>query len=801
MAELAALPYDHTTLLLAGPRAGKTLLLLRWRAASTVPTQYLKLTPEDADVSFFLHRFLADWPEIRTRFEQLRAKLGIESWGGLLGLAIAETRPDFCLLLDDFHLTERMPHAGEWMAFIRHFPATGTLAIASRHHLPMLDRAPLDVWEAERLGWEERPECEDLAELPPELLAKTFALHIVGEAPPSREVLELIRRRIACLAPDGSHRLRPAWQPAVAAALFARERASEVWETVEDDLRAFVRRHFRTHHERRLDEILGRIPSEIRRQRPLLLRLEGDLHFENSRIEEARACYQRSLELTQEPEAIRALEVRLFSVALYFPGDVAIALLHARLSDAELSPALAARFFYWQGVMHGDAGDIPASRHALERVLGLVPAGDREVLHFQSLALNTLTGICGRLELVAEAQTFAERMVKLCVEHRLHRNLLTAFSRRLYRAMNNEAAPPALYLLTEIPNEAFQSPNALSLNLYLGCYAWRALVLKQDALALRRFRLCLSHAMAMTHHLGDASRNARIGVMIAQARCGQLEQARGHFEALQAAPLSGRVASNLYQPWAFILIKAGRLDEAEQLLSRLSGTGHAYVQLYLAWIRFLREDRTAVDDVRALLATAEGAVLWENELEIMEQLGLVESVPRFHMQTFGETTLRRVGEEPPHWPRKKALALMAQLVLHPEGVDSETLIETLYQGSDALDPSTSLHRLAYDLRQVLASIGAADLLEAVRGHYRFRWDRVAYCELHEFDALYRKAQSLEADGLDEAAGIFYQQALMVATGPLFDTLPDEELVAIKRDYAARIAHAHAFAKAHAPYLW
>lgn len=801
MAELAAPPNGHTTLLLAGPRAGKTLLLLRWREAATAPTQYLRLTPEDADVSFFLHRFLADWPEIRTRFEQLRAELRIESWGGLLGLAIAETRPDMCLLLDDFHLTERMPHAGEWMALVRHFPATGTLAIASRHHLPELDRAPLDVWEAERLGWEEKPEREDLAELPPELLAKAFALHIVGEAPSAREVFELIRRRIACLAPDGSHRLRPIWQQAVAAALLARESASEAWETVEDDLRAFVRRHLRTHHELRMDEILGRIPSEIRRQRPLLLRLEGDLHFEDSRIEEARACYQRSLELTHEPEAIRELEVRLFAVALYFPGDPAIAPLNARLSDTELSPALAARFFYWQGVMHGDAGDLPASQHALERVLGLVPAGDREVLHFQSLALSTLTGICGRLERVAEARTHVERMVKLCVEHRLHRNLLTAFARRLYRAMQDEANPPALHLLTEIPNEALLAPNSISLNIYLGCYAWRALVLKEDELALRFFRLCLNHAMARTHHLGDASRNARIGIMIAHARCGEFEKARGHFEGLQAAPLSGRVASNLYQPWAFILIKAGRLEEAEQLLNRLAGTGHAYVRLYLAWIRFLREDWTAVDDVRALLATAEGAALWDNELEILEQLGLRESVPRFHMRAFGETTLRRVGEDPPHWPRKKALALLAQFTLHPEGVESEALIETLYQGSDAVDPSTALHRLAYDLRQVLASIGAAELLDAMRGHYRFKWDQVAYCDLHEFDALYRKAQSLEADGLNEAAGIFYQMALLVATGPLFDTLPDEELVAIKRNYAARIEHAQAFAKAHAPYLW
>ncbi|HEY9857112.1 MAG TPA: hypothetical protein V6D05_15315, partial [Stenomitos sp.] len=701
MVEPPALPYGHTTLLLAGPRAGKTSLLLRWREAATAPTQYLKLTPEDADVTFFLRRFLADWPEIRAHFEQLRAELRLESWGGPLGLAIAETRPDLCLLLDDFHLTERMPQAGEWMALVRHFPATGTLAIASRHHLPELDRAPLDVWEAERLGWEEKPEVEDLAELPPELLAKAFALHIVGEAPAAREGLELIRRRMAYLAPDGSHRLRPVWQQAVSAALLARESASEVWEVVEDDLRAFVGRHFRTHHELRLDEILGRIPSEIRRQRPLLLRVEGDVLFEEGRIEEARACYQRSLELTHEPEAIRELEVRLFAVALYFPGDPAIAILHARLSEAELSPALAARYFYWQGVMHWDAGDIPASRHALERVLGLVPAGDREVLHFQSLALSTLTAIFASLQRMAEARMFTERMIKLCTEHRLHRNLLTAVARRLYRALHDEAHPLAIHTLTDIPNEAFHAPKAVSLNLYLGCFAWRALVLKEDALALRLFRLCLNHAMARTHHLADASRNARLGIMIAHARCGEFDKARGHFDTLQAAPLSGRVASSLFQPWAFILIKEGRLEEAEQLLNRLADAGHAYARLYLAWIRFLREDRTAVDDARAVLVSAEGASLWESELEVLEQLGLRESVPTFHMRAFGETTLQRVGEEPPRWPRKKALALLAQLALHPEGMESEALIDTLYQGSDAMDPSTALHRLAYDLRQVL----------------------------------------------------------------------------------------------------
>jgi len=54
-----------------------------------------------------------------------------------------------------------------------------------------------------------------------------------------------------------------------------------------------------------------------------------------------------------------------------------------------------------------------------------------------------------------------------------------------------------------------------------------------------------------------------------------------------------------------------------------------------------------------------------------------------------------------------------------------------------------------------------------------KWDEIAYCDLHEFDALYQKARTLEETGISEAAALFYQVALMLVQGPLFASLPED----------------------------
>lgn len=798
MDPMPSLILGQTTLLVAGPHAGKTALLSRWRE-TTPHAQYLKLTREDAAFDFFLHRFLAGRAEIRRRFEALRAELSAASWGGVLGLAIAEVQPDFCLLLDGFQFVEDAP---DWMALLRHFPAEGTLVIASRHRISGLDRAPVTLQDADQAFWAERPELDDLTPLPPELVAKAIALHVVGEGALSASGHELSRRNIAVLAPDDTYQLRPAWRQAASHAASLRLIEPEVWAAVEAELMAFLRRRHRAWQESLLARILGRIPSELRQRCAFVLQVEGDYLLSAGKAEEARVCYQRAMARVRTPESARALRVRLFGAAALLQDAETLDLLFAELNadETSLSPALQARFLFYQGITH-QAHDMQAAWHALKQVLLVPIAGDREVAGYHARALGVLAATHFNRRRPTDAIAFADRQVRLSLDHGLHRDLLGAFAARLSFAMDDESKLPPFSTFVDVPNDAFHDPDSTTLLRYLTCFATRAAHVKDFPLALRLWRFVLSSARSCSAN--DIIQLARYGLMISHAYLGEFEPARRHYEVLRGVPSSWIVPAILTQDWAYVQITGGRAQEAAELLTTESGLADADRRghLYRAWIRFLEDDATALADAQALIATPDGADLWESEVEVLEQFGLRAPLPRFHLRAFGEPAFHRAGAPALHWPRKKALSLLVALALDSKGLDSAELIDGLYHGSDNSDPAGALRTLIYNLRQVLAPVGAADLLEVTRGVCRFRWEKVARCDLHEFGILYRKGQSLEAEGLLAAAAVFYHLATLTVQGEPFEGLADTIFDAPRRELAARVKQARTLARMYAPHIW
>jgi two-component SAPR family response regulator len=195
-----------------------------------------------------------------------------------------------------------------------------------------------------------------------------------------------------------------------------------------------------------------------------------------------------------------------------------------------------------------------------------------------------------------------------------------------------------------------------------------------------------------------------------------------------------------------------------------------------------------------VLQTPDGQRLAKAEAVLLERIGLKEASRPLHVRVFGPLAIHRKGEAAPRWPRRKALTLLGLLTLHPGGLSSDHLSRQLFAEEDPLDPQDLLHTVAYALRKVLKSVDADDLLASGGGMYRLNWQRIAFCDLHEFDGFFAKAQAMEAQGLAHVAADFYEVALTLkGDGALFENLP-EAFEAKRAAYAAKQQHARRFLK-------
>lgn len=791
------LPSARTALLIAGPNAGKTSLMRAWQDACPGRTAYFRLSPEDFDPAFMLRRFLGDFPEIKARFDALRSELPSAPWGALLGLALTEAQHAFTLFLDDFHLLEGTPHQGEWEPFLRHFPAACRLVISSRHRLVPAAPGSVVTYEPDDPIWHERASLEDLQALPLALQGEVLALHVVGESELTPSGQELIRRNIATAVEPGIIGLREAWREAAASAAALHSPDHAAWTSVERGAMAFFQRYLRTGREHEMHAIFARIPVKVLQARPGLIMLQGDLYAAEWRREEAKACFGRAMELAGPTELKRELRARWYSGAMLLEGEVEG--FEAAMQEEErasFDAALWVRFRYWKAIRLWREVDYDQAQAEFQSLLTVPALGDRMVLWFQARAMQMLVTIFTEQGEFANAYDQAERTLGFALQHRLHRDLLIIFSKRLVSAMNDwgRLTPPSLI---DVPEEAFAGPTLVGISSYLEGYAWRAFQIKAYPLALSVFRLSLQHARRQRNH--EHVMQAKYGLMCVHTAMGAIDRSRRLYDEIRGDRVYASLSRLAAQTWAYYLLLGGHLDEAARVIERDLAPADAAlprVQLFRASLKVQRGDASAIDEVRAALALPGGEHLWDNVAELLGLLGLREKATRLHVTAIDRTAFS-LGDRPaPRTPRKGVRALLAHLMVNPGGIDSDDLIARLFASSETLDPSAALHTLVYQLRQGMEAIGAPDLLESTRGRYRYRWDEVAFCDLHEFDLLYQKACALAERGANEAAATFYQLAGFVGSGTLFVDVEDPLLDPLRTEHAARLARAKAFVQAH-----
>ncbi|MNX92423.1 hypothetical protein D3C86_1245610 [compost metagenome] len=371
-------------------------------------------------------------------------------------------------------------------------------------------------------------------------------------------------------------------------------------------------------------------------------------------------------------------------------------------------------------------------------------------------------------------------MLRLATTHGFKMDLLRAHQAKFDALALDEDSPPRFEQLVALPLDAFIGLSTENFLCYLLGLAGNAYQHQDHALAARLCRYHLGHAQA--HDNLEHMHAGNLGLLNALSRIGRFEEAAAvRDEILRLTPVA-KYAGSFVRQWALALHRAGKDAEAIDHLRRHLATPRSehdttFGRLILFGLEAKAGDAKAPAALDALLATPHGQRLRKSEALIMEELGLAEPRPVLRVRGFGELAAYRGASRAARWPRKKALALLAHLVMHPEGCSSESLAEWLFNDPEALEP---LHTTVYGLRQSLKAIGLCDVLESTRGLYRINQDQLAFCDLYAFDALYENARALSAMGQTTMATVFDELALLVGQAPLFDNLPDDFAAARER---------------------
>lgn len=156
---------------------------------------------------------------------------------------------------------------------------------------------------------------------------------------------------------------------------------------------------------------------------------------------------------------------------------------------------------------------------------------------------------------------------------------------------------------------------------------------------------------------------------------------------------------------------------------------------------------------------------------------------------FGEPAVM-VEEQAIRFPRKKCLALLALLALHPQGLGVDALHSLLYPQARHVNAKKTIYTLVATTRHALDTWGSAHLIESLPGHYRLRAEAVVHSDLEAFDLLYAKGDELEHLGYRAAAHSFYRMAADLAErGPLYEGLNEPCLEELRHVHQAQADHA------------
>ncbi|MBO9541773.1 hypothetical protein J7643_14380 [bacterium] len=775
-------------LLSAGPGAGKTRLLRRWERALVLPTLYLRLTPEDRDPAVLRHRLLRGLSRCLP-----------ESSLGLcadlpLGTTLASALPPLALLLDDFHFLAGSQAEGQMAAFLLGLPQGATVVLASRHRFD--DSLALAAEDGARddLLDPERPGPEDLATLPDRLRAWALALGLVGEASSSPEVLELVRRNVAVETAPDRFALRPAW------GVLAREvrvafADAATWDAVVALIEAFKARHRWTDRHGEIASLVAQVPAIVRAERPELLAIEAQQWYEEGAHAEALACFERALDLNPA-----ALELVGWRIAVLAACDRATAWEVWR----EHRHALAAEMPTWALALEAQLqwyeGDFAAVETTLRRLLEQPIDGDRFRARQHLMAMYSLCELSATQFDTKVDQAYLQRMADLCARWNLTERLPWVIVARQNAALQDLTRVQPPELLAEVSNAVCAGALRTWVLRYLYNLAWQTQVLHEPELALKLFQLCERLSLNVQLGLGHMTLTIRWAQIEPLADLGRMWEAKArHDDYLRHFP-TGLQHDVAVLQWAKICLSRRDLDGAGRALAACAPAAAKLRRrhhLYQEALRAYEGDVGALERMGVWLDSPEGESVRGGEVRLLQRLGLVSGPALFRLSAFGALQLARAGQSTQGWSRRKAMHLLAYLVLHPAGLPAAELAEKLFESDGETTPLQALHQAAHALRQTLKGIGGDGLIDASSGIFRLDWERIAFCDLREFDAFYQRARSLEGDGHRAMAAVFYQVALCFARGELFENLP-EDFAEHRAAYRRRVRYAQAFAERHAP---
>lgn len=779
----------HTVLLSAGPRFGKSTLLYDWFDQAASPALYLQLVAEDARPSFFLKRFL----ENCGLSDMLPAGIDPDAgWGAAIGQLLTNERPELCLLLDDFHAIEGTALEPELLALIRHFPLKGTLAIASRHRFPTLQRPHRLLDGNAHDGMEERPEVQDLLSLPEDLLASALALYLQESAPPSAAGWELHRRCLADLQPDRRLRFRSSWEPAAQMAL-THPLAATVWTRVEEELEAGLFEASCHRHPIPLLDRAQRLPPAVRQSRAVFLAAEGFRALHQSQFPEAEAHLKMALERLRPGSPLEPdLRISLASLALSrgLPAPDLAELL-AQLPTA--GGLRRARLFNLLAYQRNVSADPEGALTAWQEVLKTPALGHVAIGKEQQSAARNLVSLLTDLRRSGEAARYAEQDIALIREHGLHENLLGAYALQC----ENAATSPCDLLdrLVAIPDDAFAAPSPWSQVFLLVAFAVRA----RRVRAWDYFDGILALLADLARQAGSPALEEEVAIeqliaAVLQRRPFPIEryqQLRSH--AAKQRPDRHRLL--VAMAWAKYMHDAGRHEAAQEALGELRAHRFApdEVPAFELFASLLQPEavggpRPTAAEIRELLGpTPFGEICRELAEELVP--GLMR--PQVQIRAFGRFSVGTHLKTADTWIRRRAQVMLAHLVRVRQGLDSGELAACLIGDASA---GESLHTAAYNVRKSLASVGLAGLIESRRGGYRIAWSQVDFFDLEEFDRLLAKARRLREAGYHGGAALLARIALLLARGPVMEDLTDD-MATLAAHYEAEVAEARSLAAA------
>ncbi len=133
--------------------------------------------------------------------------------------------------------------------------------------------------------------------------------------------------------------------------------------------------------------------------------------------------------------------------------------------------------------------------------------------------------------------------------------------------------------------------------------------------------------------------------------------------------------------------------------------------------------------------------------------------PTVHIRCFGSLVVEVSGVAVTHWPRKRAKALLGWLILHPDGVNRDTLADQLFPDLGFEESQHQLDNLVSSLRKILephlARRQKSRYLDAKDRQIRLNTEALTI-DLVDFEAAYRA----DTSELMETALGFYRGELL-----------------------------------------